>query len=111
MSTTQQTLMKFDPATGVSRPYPSHAVQWREYHGYGTAWLFNPWTGVRRQASDVGSDVVGYLIHPPFEQVMSASQAGFAQDAAQGLGAGGVYGGRAIGGSFNAGFSQQARQS
>jgi L-ascorbate metabolism protein UlaG (beta-lactamase superfamily) len=56
-------LMKFDPATGEERPYPSHAAQWREWHG-GTAWLFDPWTGRRRDARDVGSDVHGLLIVP-----------------------------------------------
>ena len=60
----QNTLMKFDPATGEERPYPSHAAQWREWHGVGTAWLFDPWTGRRRDARDVGSDVHGLLIVP-----------------------------------------------
>ncbi len=59
----QNILMKFDPATGEERPYPSHAEQWREWHG-GTAWLFDPWTGRRRDARDVGSDVHGLLIVP-----------------------------------------------
>ena len=59
----QNILMKFDPATGEERPYPSHAAQWREWHG-GTAWLFDPWTGRRRDARDVGSDVHGLLIVP-----------------------------------------------
>lgn len=59
----QNTLMKFDPATGEQRPYPSHAAQWREWHGK-TAWLFDPWTGCRRDAMDVGSDVQGLLIVP-----------------------------------------------
>ena len=44
----QQSLMKFDPATGEENPYPSHAEQWRDYHGK-AAWLFNPWTGQRRR--------------------------------------------------------------
>lgn len=57
----QSTLMKFDPATGAEKPYPSEAEQWRKYHG-ATAWLFNPWTGVRRLAEDVGSDPKGLLI-------------------------------------------------
>lgn len=56
-------LMHFDPATGEERPYPSHAAQWREWHG-GMAWLFDPWTGGRRHASDVGSDQYGLLIVP-----------------------------------------------
>ena len=60
----QDILMKFDPATGEERPYPSHAAQWREWHGVGTAWLFDPWTGRRRDARDVGSDVRGLLIVP-----------------------------------------------
>lgn len=57
----QDLLMKFDPATGEQKPYPSHAAQWREYHGM-KAWLFNPWYGNRRNASDVGSDTFGHLI-------------------------------------------------
>jgi hypothetical protein len=60
---TQQALMRFDPATGDASPYPSHAQQWREFHG-DYAWLFNPWTGDRRHAGDVGSDPFGQLIVP-----------------------------------------------
>ena len=59
----QKILMKFDPATGEERPYPSHAAQWRNWHGV-AAWLFDPWTGKRRNAYDVGSDVHGLLIVP-----------------------------------------------
>lgn len=58
----QDELMKFDPATGEEKPYPSHAAQWRKCHGKMTAWLFNPWTGTRRDAGDVGSDPFGLLI-------------------------------------------------
>lgn len=54
-------LMKFDPATGIARPYPSEAGQYREYHGK-VAWLFNPFTGERRDARDVGSDCYGHAI-------------------------------------------------
>ena len=57
----QDKLMLVDPATGGTTPYPSHAAQWREYHGK-TAWLFNPWTGGRRNALDGGSDTFGLLI-------------------------------------------------
>jgi hypothetical protein len=57
-------LMLFDPATGDGQLYPSHAAQWRRYHGE-IAWLFNPWTGKRRNAADVGSDVYGLAIIPP----------------------------------------------
>ena len=62
----QHTLMKFDPATGAEKPYPSEAAQWRKYHG-AEAWLFNPWTGTRRRAWDVGTDVFGLLVLPPGE--------------------------------------------
>lgn len=68
----QYTLMHFDPATGWSNPYPSHAEQWRKYHG-AAAWLFNPWTGNRRDARDVGSDVHGLLIVPHGELVLAAA--------------------------------------
>ena len=61
--TMQDALMKFDPATGEEMPYPSHATQWRNWHGI-AAWLFDPWTGKRRNAYDVGSDVHGLLIVP-----------------------------------------------
>lgn len=61
----QEALMKFDPATGEERPYPSHAQQWRDHHGRSTAWLFNPWTGDRRDARNVGSDPFGFLIVSP----------------------------------------------
>lgn len=64
----QNSLMRFDPATGEPNPYPSHAQQWRDYHGHMTAWLFNPWTGKRRDARDVGSDVKGLLIMDKTEQ-------------------------------------------
>ena len=57
----QSKLMIFDPASGGEKPYPSHAEQWRIYHGM-DAWLFNPWTGARRHPSDVGSDCYGYAI-------------------------------------------------
>lgn len=61
---TQSELMKFDPATGKEKPYPSHAEQYRIYHGT-IAWLFNPWTGRQRTAEDVGTDVHGRAIIPP----------------------------------------------
>lgn len=68
----QHTLMKFDPATGADKPYPSHAEQWRKYHG-AEAWLFNPWTGTRRLAGDVGTDVFGFLALPPGEPLYVAT--------------------------------------
>jgi len=69
----QDTLMLFCPATGKPAPYPSHAEQWRAHHGRDTAWLFNPWSGKRRDARDVGSDTLGILIIPPGEPLYAAS--------------------------------------
>ena len=66
-------LMRFDPATGEERPYPSHAKQWREFKG-DMAWLFDPWTGARRHASDVGSDLHGLLIVPDGEPLRAAPE-------------------------------------
>lgn len=68
----QQTVMKFDPATGQARPYPSHAQQYREWNG-GMAWLYNPWTGTQRHPLDIGSDTFGLLISPNGEPVYAAS--------------------------------------
>lgn len=65
------TLMKFDPQNGSEKPYPSHAEQYRIYHG-SVAFLFNPWTGERRLAGDVGSDCYGYAILPPGEEMRAA---------------------------------------
>lgn len=65
----QHTLMKYDPATGEDKPYPSHAAQWRDWHGHATAWLFNPWTGEKRDARNIGSDIGGLLIIPPNEPI------------------------------------------
>jgi hypothetical protein len=67
----QEALMHFDPATCEQRPYPSHAAQWRKHCGP-TAWLFNPWTGDRRDARDVGSDCFGHLILPPGEPLFAS---------------------------------------
>ena len=56
-------LMRYDPATGERKPYPSEETQYRRFHGK-TAWLFSPWTGKRRDARDVGSDCFGFCIVP-----------------------------------------------
>jgi hypothetical protein len=53
--------MKFDPATGEERPYPSDPKHWRAWHGP-SAWLRNPWTGALRDARDVGSDPFGHVL-------------------------------------------------
>lgn len=68
MSIQQQSLMVCDPATGEEKPYPSHAEQYRKYHGE-VAWIFNPWTKEQRDARDIGSDIFGHLIVPPGESV------------------------------------------
>jgi|GEM_PF-5313642 hypothetical protein len=73
MKRQQHTLMKYDPATGEERPYPSNAADWREWHGL-SAWLFNPWTGEKRDVRDIGSDVHGLLIIPPGESVYAESK-------------------------------------
>jgi hypothetical protein len=70
MSNQQQTLMIYDPAHRSLRPYPSHAEQWRKYHG-NTAWIYNPWTGDMRLPEDIGSDTFGMLIIPTGEPVLS----------------------------------------
>lgn len=57
----QNELMKYDPRTGEENPYPSHADQFRNWHGR-DAWLINPWTGASRHYSDIGSDPTGTLI-------------------------------------------------
>ncbi|MCG7932859.1 MAG: hypothetical protein N0E44_22850 [Candidatus Thiodiazotropha lotti] len=49
-------------------PYPSHADQYRKYHGK-IAWLYNPWTGDMRTPEDIGSDVNGLAILPPGENI------------------------------------------
>ena len=64
----QRTVMRFDPAFGTERPYPSHAAQYRDYHGR-LAWLVNPWTGGQRHPADIGTDPTGLLIVPPDEPV------------------------------------------
>ena len=61
----QIAVMLYDPATGNSKPYPSSAKQWREWHGKTTVWLFDPWTGTRRSSADVSKDPTGILISQP----------------------------------------------
>jgi hypothetical protein len=94
MSQQQQTLMRFDPANGTEQPYPSHAQQWRNFHGK-YAWLFNPWSGERRSAGDVGDDPFGLLILPPGEPIYAAQPIGGSAGAADAerLWRGNVFGG------------------
>lgn len=71
----QQQRMRYDPVTGHQHPYPSHAAQYREFHGR-VAWLYNPWTRARRDARDIGSDVTGLLIASEHELIEQISQIG-----------------------------------
>lgn len=67
-------LLKFDPATGIEKPYPSHPDQYRQHHG-NVAWLFDPYTGKQRDPRDIGTDVHGLLIQPvPAVSPVSAAQ-------------------------------------
>ena len=75
----QEQLMKYSPNTGEDRPYPSNAKQWREYHGR-VAWLYNPWTGEKRDLLDVGSDVFGELTVPLNEETSNVSYSGNGMD-------------------------------
>jgi len=54
----QERLMVYDPATNEPHPYPSHAEQYRNFHGR-LAWLYNPWTGKKRDPRDIGDDIYG----------------------------------------------------
>lgn len=69
----QDQTMKYDPATGMPKPYPSHAGQWRKEYPT-LAWLYNPWSGYLRRAEDVGSDVFGLLIMPSNDVALAAAK-------------------------------------
>lgn len=69
----QQTPMRYCPALGWEMPTPQDAAEWRDCNGE-RAWLFNPWTGNRRSAEDVGSDTFGHLIAPPGEVLRATQQ-------------------------------------
>ena len=62
----QNSRMLYDPVEGIDKrqPYPSHAAQYRAYHG-NVAWLYNPWNGLKIDPRDIGSDVLGLLIEAP----------------------------------------------
>lgn len=57
----QESVMLFDPVTRGEKPFPSHAMQYRQYHGNVT-WNYNPWTGSLRYQSDVLIDPCGLNI-------------------------------------------------
>lgn len=63
----QNKRFNFDPLDGVERkvyPHDEGGDAWRAHHG-AIAWLYNPWTGARRTAVEVGDDVFGVRIYPP----------------------------------------------
>lgn len=78
--------MRFDPATGEPNPHPNEAEQYRKHHG-GVAWIYNPYLDdgngrpLKRDARDIGSDVLGVLIVPaapadPYAHLKAAQAAG-----------------------------------
>ena len=71
MKEPQRKLMLVCPMTGKPEPYPSDAAQWRKYHGE-AAWLYNPWTTLRRDARDVGTDTTGLLIDDSSDEGVSS---------------------------------------
>lgn len=50
----------FDPATGKRMTSPVSADEYRMMNGQ-VAWLYNPWTGDKRDPRDIGTDVFGRL--------------------------------------------------
>ena len=59
-------ILLFDPSNNC--PYVDETitdVEYRQQNGVFCAWLFNPYTGTLREATDVGSDVQGVAIVPP----------------------------------------------
>lgn len=66
----QKEQLLYNPATGS--PFPDFssaptAEQFRKDEG-AIAWIYNPWTRVKRDPRDIGSDVYGHLIVPPQEE-------------------------------------------
>ena len=57
----QEKVMEYDPATGEKGCEPNLPDKYRKFHGK-LAWLYNPWTGDKRDPRDIGSDVQGFLI-------------------------------------------------
>ena len=49
--------MLFCPFSGEPGPVPDSAHAWREQHQ--VVWLFNPWTGERRERMEIERDVDG----------------------------------------------------
>jgi len=64
--------MKFDPETGIKIPNTTPEL-YRENHT-GVAWLFNPWSGDKRDSRDIGSDVFGHLMVAPGESIKAMKE-------------------------------------
>jgi len=64
--------MKFDPETGIKIPNTTPEL-YRETHT-GVAWLFNPYTGDKRDSRDIGSDVFGLLMVAPGESIKALKE-------------------------------------
>ena len=60
----QNALMKFDPATGEQRPYPSHAAQWRKWHGSRNGMAFRSFDGAAPRCARRRQRYTGLLIVP-----------------------------------------------
>lgn len=66
----QITNMRFDPVTGKEHVFPANAQHYRMYNTVGAVWMFNPWTGTKRDPRDVDTDKYGVLIVPTGEPLM-----------------------------------------
>jgi len=64
--------MKFDPETGLKIPSTTPEL-YRENHT-GVAWLYNPYTGDKRDSRDIGSDVFGLLMVAPDESIKAMKE-------------------------------------
>lgn len=71
MQSTQNEPMSFDPVTGQSFSNPVDVNDYRIAYGK-LAWLFNPWTGTKRDARDIGDDVLGLAIRIPNKKLQSS---------------------------------------
>jgi hypothetical protein len=57
--------MRYDPVTGNYAVRLATPEEYREHYG-SVAWLYDPWTGNKRDLRDVGTDPLGKLIVQPF---------------------------------------------
>lgn len=63
----QFTPLKFDPEQGDElKDNLVTGYEWRAKHPT-DVWFFNPWTGIRRDATDVARDPKGHSIPPVWD--------------------------------------------